>query len=108
MKTLNKKNNKNSKLKNSNKIYILKIKHLEEKANQLNQMLFCSSVAIENALDVCTTISSCYKWVGENYLDSQIKKVIKEAKLKEKQKEYKEKYGNIGNVPKKETPAKKK
>ena len=108
LKILNKKNNKNSKLKNSNKIYILKIKHLEEKANQLNQMLFCSRVAIENALDVCTTISSCYKWVGENYLDSQIKKVIKEAKLKEKQKEDKEKYGNIGNVPKKETPAKKK
>ena len=108
LKILNKKNNKNSKPKNSNKKYILIIRNLEEKVNQLNQMLFCSRVAIENALDVCQTISSCYKWVGENYLDSQIKKVIKEAKLKEKQKEDKEKYGNIGNVPKKETPAKKK
>ena len=90
------------------KKYVLRIKTLEKKANELNQCLFCSRVAIENALDVCQTISSCYKWVGENYLDSQIKKVIKEAKLKEKQKEDKEKYGNIGNVPKKVTPAKKK
>ena len=101
-------NNPNYIPKSKVKKYILKIKHLEQKANGLNQLLFCSRVAIENALDVCQTISSCYKWVGENYLDSQIKKVIKEAKLKEKQKEDKEKYGNIGNVPKKVTPAKKK
>ena len=84
------------------------IKTLKKQSNNLNQLLFCSRVAIENSLEVCQTISSCYKWVGENYLDSQIKKVIKEAKLKEKQKEDKEKYGNIGNVPKKQTPAKKK
>ena len=101
-------NNPNFIPKNKVKKYILRIKNLEQKANGLNQLLFCSRVAIENALDVCQTISSCYKWVGENYLDSQIKKVIKEAKLKEKQKEDKEKYGNIGNVPKKVTPAKKK
>jgi len=90
------------------KKYILKIKSLQKQTNGLNQLLFCSRVAIENALDVCTTISSCYKWIGDNYLESQIKKVIKEAKLKEKQKEDKEKYGNIGNVPKKIVPAKKK
>ena len=90
------------------KKYILKIKSLQKQSNGLNQLLFCSRVAIENALDVCTTISSCYKWIGDNYLESQIKKVIKEAKLKEKQKEDKEKYGNIGNVPKKIVPAKKK
>jgi len=89
------------------KKYIAKIKSLYKQSNGLNQLLFCSRVAIENALDVCTTISSCYKWVGDNYLESQIKKVIKEAKLKEKQKEDKEKYGNIGNVPKKPAPAKK-
>ena len=71
-------------------------------------MLFCSRAVIENALDVCTTISSCYKLVGENYLYSHIKKVIKEAKLKEKPTQDKEKYGNIGNVPKKETSAKQK
>ena len=90
------------------KKYILRISNLEKKSNGLNQLLFCARVAIENALDVCQTLSSCYKWIGENYLESQIKKVIKEAKLKEKAKEDKEKYGNIGNVPKKETPAKKK
>ena len=90
------------------KKYILKILSLEKQSNGLNQLLFCSRVAIEDALDVCTTISSCYKWIGDNYLESQIKKVIKEAKLKEKQKEDKEKYGNIGNVPKKVVPAKKK
>ena len=101
-------NNPNYVPKAKIKKYLLRIKFLEKKANGLNQLLFCSRVAIENALDVCQTISSCYKWVGENYLDSQIKKVIKEAKLKEKQKEDKEKYGNIGNVPKKVTPAKKK
>ena len=87
--------------------YILKIKSLSKQSNVLNQLLFYSRVAIESALDVCTTISSCYKWIGDNYLESQIKKVIKEAKLKEKQKEDKEKYGNIGNVPKKDTPTKK-
>ena len=101
-------NNPNYVPKSKVKKYILRIKTLEQKSNSLNQLLFCARVAIENALDVCQTISSCYKWVGENYLDSQIKKVIKEAKLKEKQKEDKEKYGNIGNVPKKDTPAKKK
>ena len=90
------------------KKYILKMQSLEKQSNGLNQLLFCSRVAIEDALDVCTTISSCYKWIGDNYLESQIKKVIKEAKLKEKQKEDKEKYGNIGNVPKKIVPAKKK
>ena len=90
------------------KKYILKIKSLQKQSNGFNQLLFCSRVAIEDALDVCTTISSCYKWIGDNYLESQIKKVIKEAKLKEKQKEDKEKYGNIGNVPKKIVPAKKK
>ena len=94
----------NSKLKK----YKLKILNLQKQSNGFNQLLFCARVAIENALDVCQTISSCYKWIGENYLESQIKKVIKEAKLKEKQKEDKEKYGNIGNVPKKVTPAKKK
>ena len=94
--------------KNKIKKYVLRISNLEKKSTGLNQLLFCARVAIENALDVCQTISSCYKWVGENYLESQIKKVLKEAKLKEKQKEDKEKYGNIGNVPKKQTPAKKK
>ena len=74
------------------------IKTLKKQSNNLNQLLFCSRVAIENALEVCQTISSCYKWIGENYLIAQIKKVIKEAKLKQKQKEDKEKYGNIGNV----------
>ena len=101
-------NNPNFVPKSKVKKYILRIRTLEQKSNSLNQLLFCARVAIENALDVCQTITSCYKWVGENYLDSQIKKVIKEAKLKEKQKEDKEKYGNIGNVPKKVTPAKKK
>ena len=105
---LNNINNPNYIPKNKIKKYIFKINNLEKKSNSLNQLLFCARVAIENALDVCQTISSCYKWVGENYLESQIKKVIKEAKLKEKQKEDKEKYGNIGNVPKKEAPAKKK
>ena len=88
------------------KKYILKIKSLYKQSNGLNQLLFCARVAIESALEVCTTVSSCYKWIGDNYLESQIKKVIKEAKLKEKQKEDKEKYGNIGNG-KKPTPAKK-
>ena len=89
------------------KKYYLKIKNLEKKSNSLNQLLFCARVAIENALDVGQAVSSCYKWVEDNYLESQIKKVIKEAKLKEKQKEDKEKYGNIGNL-KKTPPAKKK
>ena len=88
--------------------YIEKVNSLQKHSKSLNQLLFCARVAIENALDVCTTISSCYKWIGQNYLESQIKKVIKEAKLKEKQKQDKEKYGNIGNVPKKVNPAKKK
>ncbi len=101
-------NNQNFIPKNKLKKYKLKILNLEKQSNGFNQLLFCARVAIENALDVCQTISSCYKWIGENYLESQIKKVIKEAKLKEKQKEDKEKYGNIGNVPKKVTPAKKK
>ena len=101
-------NNKNFVPKNKLKKYKLKIINLQKQSNGFNQLLFCSRVAIENAMDVCQTISSCYKWIGENYLESQIKKVIKEAKLKEKQKEDKEKYGNIGNVPKKVTPAKKK
>ena len=78
------------------------IKTLKKQSNNLNQLLFCSRVAIENSLEVCQTISSCYKWIGENYLIAQIKKVIKEAKLKQKQKEDKEKYGNIGNVPNKD------
>ena len=101
-------NNQNNYYKTKIKKYILKINNLEKKSNGLNQLLFCARVAIENALDVCQTLSSCYKWIGENYLESQIKKVIKEAKLKEKAKEDKEKYGNIGNVPKKVSPAKKK
>ena len=108
VKLFQKKQEENTIPKKKIKKYILKISHLEKKSTGLNQLLFCARVAIENALDVCQTIASCYKWVGENYLESQIKKVIKEAKLKEKQKEDKEKYGNIGNVPKKETPAKKK
>ena len=74
------------------------IKALKKQTNNLNQLLFCSRVAVENSLEVCQTISSCYKWINENYLSSQIKKVIKEAKLKQKQNEDKEKYGNIGNV----------
>ena len=101
-------NNPNFIPKNKLKKFYLKINALKKQSNGLSQLLFCSRVAIENALDVCTTISSCYKWIGDNYLESQIKKVIKEAKLKEKQKEDKEKYGNIGNVPKKVNPAKKK
>ena len=74
------------------------IKALKKQVNNLNQLLFCSRVAVENSLDVCQTISSCYKWINENYLLAQIKKVIKEAKLKQKQKEDKEKYGNMGNM----------
>ena len=74
------------------------IKTLKKQTNNLNQLLFCSRVAVENSLEVCQTISSCYKWINENYLSAQIKKVIKEAKLKQKQNEDKEKYGNIGNV----------
>jgi hypothetical protein len=69
------------------KKYILKIKSLYKQSNGLNQLLFCARVAVESALDVCSTVSSCYQWIGDNYLESQIKKVIKEAKLKEKQKE---------------------
>ena len=112
------KNNKNNKIdyknnpnfipKNKVKKYLDKINNLQKQSNGSHQLLFCCRVAIENALDVCTTISSCYNWIGQNYLESQIKKVIKEAKLKEKQKQDKEKYGNIGNVPKKINPAKKK
>ena len=101
-------NNQNFIPKIKLKKYKQKLLNLQKQSNGFNQLLFCARVAIENALDVCQTISSCYKWIGENYLESQIKKVIKEAKLKEKQKEDKEKYGNIGNVPKKVTPAKKK
>ena len=89
------------------KKYLDKINNLQKQSNGSHQLLFCCRVAIENALDVCTTISSCYKWIGENYLESQIKKVIKEAKLKEKQKQDKEKYRNFGNA-KKVNPAKKK
>ena len=69
------------------KKFILKINNLEKKSKGLNQLLFCARVAIENFLDVCQTVSSCYQWVENNYLESQIKKVIKEAKLKEKQEE---------------------
>ena len=82
--------------------YTKVIKALKKQSNNLNQLLFCSRVAIENALEVCQAISSCYKWIGENYLVAQIKKVIKEAKLKQKQKEDKEKYGNMGNMPNKD------
>ena len=74
------------------------IKALKKQTNNLNQLLFCSRVAVENSLEVCQTISSCYKWINENCLSAQIKKVIKEAKLKQKQNEDKEKYGNIGNI----------
>ena len=74
----------------------------KKQTNNLNQLLFCSRVAIENSLEVCETISSCYKWVRENYLIGQIKKVLKEAKLKQKQNEDKEKYGNMGNIPNKD------
>jgi len=102
------KNNPNFIPKDKEKQYKEKINNLQKQSKGLNQLLFCARVTIENALDVCTTISSCYKWIGENYLESQIKKVIKEAKLKEKQKQDKEKYGNMGNVPKKVNPAKKK
>ena len=102
------KDNPNFVPKDKVKKYIEKINNLQKQSKGLNQLLFCARVTIENALDVCTTISSCYKWIGENYLESQIKKVIKEAKLKEKQKQDKEKYGNMGNVPKKVNPAKKK
>ena len=102
------KNNPNFVPKDKVKKYIAKINSLQKQSKGLNQLLFCARVTIENALDVCTTISSCYKWIGENYLESQIKKVIKEAKLKEKQKQDKEKYKNIGNVLKKVNPAKKK
>ena len=77
------------------KKYILKINNLEKKSNGLNKLLFCARVAIENAFDVCQTVSSCYKWVENNYLESQIKKIIREEKLKLKQEEDKEKYGNI-------------
>ena len=97
----NKNNNMNIKLENQG-IYIKEIKALKKQSNNLNQLLFCSRVAIENSLEVCQTISSCYKWINENYLVAQIKKVVKEAKLKQKQKEDKEKYGNIGNVPNKD------
>ena len=82
--------------------YSKAIKTLKKQSNNLNQLLFCSRVAIENSLEVCQTISSCYKWIEENYLVAQIKKVIKEAKLKQKQKEDKEKYGNMGNMPNKD------
>ena len=92
--------------KNKLKKYRMKLNNAEKKAYGLNQLLFCARVVIENALDVSQTVSSCYKWVEENYLEAQIKKVIKEAKLKEKQKEDTEKYGNIGNL-KKVAPAKK-
>ena len=90
--------NKETSNNNSPKNYS---KENKKQSNDLNQLLFCSRVAIENSLEVCQTISSCYKWVGENYLIGQIKKVIKEAKLKQKQKEDKEKYGNMGNIPNK-------
>ena len=82
--------------------YSKAIKALKKQSNNLNQLLFCSRVAIENSLEVCQTISSCYKWIEENYLVAQIKKVIKEAKLKQKQKEDKEKYGHMGNMPNKD------
>ena len=106
--TIDYKNNPNFVPKDKVKKYIAKINNLQKQSKGLNQLLFCARVTIENALDVCTTISSCYKWIGENYLESQIKKVIKEAKLKEKQKQDKEKYKNFGNVLKKVNPAKKK
>ena len=80
--------------------YSKAVKALKKQTNNLNQLLFCSRVAIENSLEVSQTISSCYKWINENYLIAQIKKVIKEAKLKQKQKEDKEKYGTMGNMPK--------
>ena len=80
--------------------YSRAVKTLKKQTNNLNQLLFCSRVAIENSLEVTQTISSCYKWINENYLVAQIKKVIKEAKLKQKQKEDKEKYGTMGNMPK--------
>ena len=80
--------------------YSRTVKTLKKQTNNLNQLLFCSRVAIENSLEVSQTISSCYKWINENYLVAQIKKVIKEAKLKQKQKEDKEKYGTMGNMPK--------
>ena len=90
------KNNSKDLSNNNSKI----VRALKKQTNNLNQLLFCSRVAIENSLEVSQTISSCYKWINENYLVSQIKKVIKEAKLKQKQKEDKEKYGTMGNMPK--------
>jgi hypothetical protein len=92
--------NQNTMSKEKLKKCMTKLKDMNKKAYGLNQLLFCSRVVIENALDVSQTISSCYTWVEENYLESQIKKLIKEAKLKEKQKEDKEKYAHIGNLKK--------
>ena len=57
-------------------------------------------------MDVCETVSNCYELVENNYLESQIKKVIKEAKIKKNHEKDKEKYGNIGNLLIKETPRK--
>ena len=92
--------NPNTMSKEKLKKCMTKLKDMNKKAYGYNQLLFCSRVVIENALDVSQTISSCYTWVEENYLESQIKKLIKEAKLKEKQKEDKEKYAHIGNLKK--------
>ena len=76
-----------------------------KESQKIKQLLFCSRVIIERALETNFIFNNCYRWISENYLSKYISKKIKEDKLKEKKK-FKIKNSKV-NIPRKIVPVKK-
>ncbi len=77
-----------------------------KESQKLKQLLFCSRVVIEKALEANVAFNNCYRWISQNYLSKPISKKLKEQRLKEKKK-FKKK-NTIINIPRKIVPVKKK
>ena len=77
-----------------------------KESQKIKQLLFCSRVIIERALEINSIFNNCYRWISENYLSKYISKKIKDERLKEKKK-FKIKNSKL-NIPRKLVPVKKK
>ena len=77
-----------------------------KESQKLKQLLFCSRVVIEKALEINIVFNNCYRWISENYLSKHISKKLKDEKIKEKKKFRKK--NTILNIPRKLVPVKKK
>ena len=80
--------------------------NLLKNSQKIKQLLFCSRVIIERALETNLIVNNCFRWISDNYLSKYVSKKLKENKLKEKKK-FKIKNSTL-NIARKMVPIKKK